>query len=342
MKDVAQRAGVSLSTVSYVLSGSRPISGPTRARILSAMDELNFHPNAVARALASKRTKVLALLLSPQERGLGHSELEFVRGATEAARNRDHHLVLLTAGMDSEADLSYLKHQGLVDGLILMEVRLDDPRIPLLQKLGLPFTMLGRSAPTLVLPFVDIDFDTTYQTLLEYLVGLGHRRIAFVNQSREVWASGYGPAVRAQQAFEHSAGALGVTALSVFSSSTPRDGWEACQPLLDASEPPTALVVMNDGALPGILLALSARCLRIPEDISVVSACSSSLVSETLLPALTSADAPSRELARLAVENLIQSIEDPEAALQNVLLPCQLIIRASSASFRTEPERKNI
>ena len=145
MKDVAEKAGVSLSTVSYVLSGSRPISEATRTHILKVMDELDFHPNAVARALAAKRTRVIALLLSPQERGLGFSELEFVRGASEAARAADHHLVLLTEGMESETELAYLKRQGLVDGVILMEVHLQDPRVPLLQKLRLPFSLLGRS-----------------------------------------------------------------------------------------------------------------------------------------------------------------------------------------------------
>jgi len=330
MKDVAEKAGVSLSTVSYVLSGTRSISEPTRVLILKAMEELNYHPNAVARALASKRTRVVALLLSPEERGLGLSELEFVKGASEAAKALDHHLVLLTEGMDSEADLAYLKHQGLVDGVILMEVHLHDTRVRLLQKLGLPFSLLGRPDPALNLPFADIDFDKTIQSVLEHLAGFGHRRVAFVNQSREAFDAGNGPVVRAQASFETWGKSLGLETATAFSHSTPRDGWSATLALFDGKLIPTALVVMNDRALPGVLQALAVRGLRIPEDVSVVSAVTSSTAAEMMVPALTSADAPSHELARLAVANLVNTIENPEVRLEGHLLPCVLTPRAST------------
>jgi len=330
MKDVADRAGVSLSTVSYVLSGTRSISEATRATILQAMEELDYHPNAVARALASKRTRVVALLLSPEERGLGLSELEFVRGAAAAARTLGHHLVLLTEGMDSAADVEYLKHQGLVDGVILMEVRLRDPRVALLQRLGLPFSLLGSPDPALNLPSVDIDFEESFRVTLEHLHGLGHRRVSFINQSREAWKAGYGPVVRAQTAFEHWGASLGFEMSTAYSHPTPRDGWSAVEELLGVPRPPTALVVMNDRALPGVLQALAARGLRVPEAVSVVSAVTSSLAAEMMMPALTSANAPSWELARLAVENLVKTLDEPRTPLGNALIPCRLTPRAST------------
>lgn len=334
MKDVAEKAGVSLSTVSYVLSGSRPISETTKARILKVMDELDFHPNAVARALAAKRTRVIALLLSPQERGLGIPEMEFVRGASEAARAVDHHLVLLTEGMDSETDLAYLKRQGLVDGVILMEVRLLDSRIPLLQKLGLPFSLIGRPEPAMDLAYVDLDFEATIKAVVVHLAGLGHRRLGFINQSRETFESGYGPSVRAYGAFERFAKQSGCAPAMAFSAPTPRDGWAACQHLLDQKAPPTALVVMNDRALPGVLQALAARGLNVPDDISVVSAVTSSASAEMMVPALTSSDVPSEELARLAVEQLVAAIEGFPHTDQ-VLIPCQLVPRASTGPCKS-------
>jgi DNA-binding LacI/PurR family transcriptional regulator len=330
MKDVAEKAGVSLSTVSYVLSGTRPISEATRATILQAMVDLDFHPNAVARALASKRTRVIALLLSPEERGLGLPELEFVKGASEAARALDHHLVLLTEGMDSEADLAYLRHQGLVDGVILMEVRLNDPRVPLLKSLGLPFSLLGRPDPALGLPFADIDFDRTFERILRHLAGLGHRRVGFVNQSRAAFDEGYGPVVRAQEAWDAWVRNLGLGSLTVFSPPTPRDGWAACAQLLDGPGAPTALVVMNDRALPGLLQALASRGLSIPRDLSVVSAVTSARAAEMMVPSLTSADVPSQTLARQAVANLVKAIESPHAGLEHTLIPCEFVPRSST------------
>lgn len=332
MKDVAARAGVSLSTVSYVLSGSRPISEATKALIHQAMEELDFQPNAVARALASKRTRVIALILSPRERGLGLTELEFVKGAADAARALNHHLVLLTEGMDSEADLAYLKGQGLVDGVILMEVVVGDPRVGQLQKLGLPFALIGGPGAMYKLPYVDIDFDKTFHDIVEHLTSLGHRRVGFVNQSRESFDAGYGPVVHSQEALERWASASGWTLTTALSAATPRDGFAACSRLLDAPERPTALVVMNDRALPGVLQALAARNLRVPEDVSVVSALTSSHDAERMMPALTSADVPSHDLARLAVGHLIRSLDSPSIGLETVLLPCPLTPRESTAS----------
>lgn len=331
MKDVAARAGVSLSTVSYVLSGTRPISEATKALIVQAMEDLHFQPNAVARALASKRTRVIALVLSPHERGLGLSELEFVKGASEAARNLDHHLVLLTEGMDSEADLAYLKGQGLVDGVILMEVVRDDPRVPLLQKLGLPFSLIGDPGRAWKLPYVDIDFDRTFRDVVGHLSDLGHRRVGFVNQSRESFDAGYGPVVRAQEWLETWGASARWDLSSVFSAATPRAGFASCSSLIERAQRPTALVVMNDRALPGVLQALAARGLKVPEDVSVVTALTSPHDAERMMPSLTSADVPSTDLARLAVSHLVQTLDRPNAGLETVLFPCRLTVRESTA-----------
>lgn len=341
MKDVAVQAGVSLSTVSYVLSGSRPISEATRNLILKTMEQLDYQPNFAARALASKRTRVIALLLSPRGRGLSLSELEFVKGASEAARTLGYHLVLLTEGMDSEADLLHLARHGLVDGVLLMEVSLRDPRVPFLQGLGLPFSLLGRPDPAAGLPFVDIDFEGTFEPILDHLADLGHHRLAFVNQGRETFEAGYGPAVRAHEAWTRGAATRGLEAPARFCGTNPRAGWDAAASLLDRDQPPTALVVMNDRAVPGILQALAVRGVRVPEDLSLVAAVSSAATAELSVPALTSADAPGHDLARMAVANLVKTIEVPGAALDSTLIPCPLVIRESTGPVKGEFSRRD-
>jgi DNA-binding LacI/PurR family transcriptional regulator len=107
--------------------------------------------------------------------------------------------------------------------------------------------------------------------------------------------------------------------------------------------PPQALVVMNERALPGVLQALASRNLRIPEHVSVVSAVTSASAAAMMIPELTSADAPSLELARLAVTNLVRSIEDPLYVVESVVLPCHLILRASTgpASSSVSQGRKH-
>ena len=120
MQDVAKRAGVALSTVSYALNGTRPISEETRQRIFQAMEELGYRPHALARGLASKRSRILSLLFSAPERGLGSTELEFVTSAAEAARENGYHLVLWSSEIHNLHELRQLIRQGLSDGMIVM------------------------------------------------------------------------------------------------------------------------------------------------------------------------------------------------------------------------------
>src|SRR5664279_1080795 len=118
MLEVAKRAGVALSTVSYALNGTRTISEDTRRRIFQAMDELGYQPHALARGLAGKRTRIIALLIPSSARGLGATALEIVTGAAEAARARGYHLVVWSTELNGIAELQLLINQGLVDGVV--------------------------------------------------------------------------------------------------------------------------------------------------------------------------------------------------------------------------------
>jgi len=126
MSDVAKRAGVALSTVSYALNGTRPVSTETRKRIFTAMDELGYRPHALARGLASKRSRIIALLFPTPERGLGFTELEFVTSAANAARDSGYNLLLWSSEIHDQDEMYHLTRQGLVDGVVVMEVCLED------------------------------------------------------------------------------------------------------------------------------------------------------------------------------------------------------------------------
>lgn len=334
MLDVAKRAGYSISTVSYVLSGTRPVSEETKRRVLDAMEELGFRPHALARGLASRRSRIIALLLSPRERGIGLTEIEFVINAAEVAMDRGYNLVLWNTRMDDPERLRELTRQGLVDGVILMEVRAKDDRVSVLRETRIPFTMIGRCANNDGMSFADIDFAQAAREVVAHLRALGHRRIAFVNQSREIFDSGYGPAVRVMEAFEEAVSAAGVEGTVGFCHATPADGFDCAHRLFDHDPSLSGLVVMNDRALPGIVRAVGARGLRIPEDVSIVSIVSSARTAELFVPALTTMEVPSHELGRLGVEQLIGQLDRPEGEASQVLVPCSLVVRGSSGPRR--------
>lgn len=329
MLDVAKRAGVSLSTVSYALNGTRPISEETRQRIFSAMDELGYRPHVLARGLASKRSRIIALLFPAADRGLGNTELEFVTSASTAARDGGYSMVLWSYEMRAE-ELRQIALQGLVDGVVVMEVHSNDERVNLLREIGVPFTMIGRCADNTGLTFVDIDFEQTARDVVNYLKGLGHRKIALLNQSEASFESGYGPVVRTHEGFLRAAQDAGVEALARFCRTTPMAGYEVVRDLLDQAPDLTALVAINERAISGAMRAIAESGLRIPADFSLVVIVSSSLVAEMMTPHLTTMDSPSVELGRLGVELLIQKLEEKNREVEQILVPCQLVQRDSS------------
>ncbi|KND40892.1 LacI family transcriptional regulator, partial [Streptomyces stelliscabiei] len=157
--DVARHAGVSPSTVSYALSGKRPISAQTRARVEASIRELGYRPHAGARALASSKSNVLAMVV-PLRAGIHVPVvMRFAVSAVTAARAHDHDVLLLTQE-EGEEGLRRVADSALVDALIVMDVRLHDPRLPLLRSLDRPSVLVGFPADPSGLTCIDLDFRT--------------------------------------------------------------------------------------------------------------------------------------------------------------------------------------
>jgi DNA-binding LacI/PurR family transcriptional regulator len=200
--------------------------------------------------------------------------------------------------------------------------------------------MIGRCADPTGIGCVDIDFEQTVQETVNYLSGLGHTHIAFLNQSQSVFDAGYGPAVRTQASFEQAVQTAGLKGVTRLCPAALRAGYEAFNELLVECPNLTALVTMNERAVPGIVQAIADRGWRIPDDFSLVVIVSSARLAEMMSPPLTTADAPTAEMGRLGVELLIQQLEAQEQGIPQVLLPCRLVVRGSSGPCRRNPARQ--
>src|SRR5579875_2508798 len=199
MQDVAEHANVSIATVSFVVNGTKQVSAATRQRVETAMTELGFTRNIVARALATRRSRILALLFPSLEARGNASAMQFVHGAVAGAAEREHQLVVWPVANDPVALRSYLDG-GLVDGVLAMEVQLEDPRVPVLESAGMPYVLIGRTADTSGTAFADIDFESSTAAALARLHALGHRSIALLlERPGALGASEYGPPVRVER-----------------------------------------------------------------------------------------------------------------------------------------------
>jgi len=195
--DVAQRAGVSRSTVSYVLSGSRPISPETRRRVAQAIEELQFRPHAGARSIRSGRNGVIAMALPMVHGPHNQVQMPYVWAALTAAQDLGFKMLMLTDD-DGESAIRDSVTGSQVDGVMLMEVQRNDPRVPLLGSLKCPAILVGTPDDPARLPFADFDTALAGRLCAEHLLELGHRGVGYLGQSAGVFQRDVAYAVHAR------------------------------------------------------------------------------------------------------------------------------------------------
>lgn len=335
--DVARAAGVAPSTVSYVLSGKRSISAETRRQVEQSVRRLGYHSHAGARALASSRTNVLALVAPLRDDFNVAVMMQFVSSVVTAARAHDYDLLLLTKD-EGPAGLRRITASAMADALIVMEVESADPRIPVLRTVDRPVVLIGApdqtNGPT-GLTCVDLDFTAAGASCVAHLADLGHRSIALVGSSPAVYSRGASYAGRFLRGFADAARGRGMPARSEACAPS-YDAVRACLDKLFAQAPGiTGLVVQNEAVLPTLLSELRQRGLRVPEDVSVIAVCPESMAENHPVP-LTTVAVPATELGDLAVEMTIRQLQQldrkkPPFAPETRLLSPRLTQRASTA-----------
>jgi len=331
ISDVARAAGVSMSTVSYVLSGRRPISAETSARVKAAIAELGYHPHAGARALASSRTNVLALVVPLRVDVSVPVIMQFVTAVVTAARTYNHDVLLLTKD-EGTAGLERVAGATMVDALIVMDVERDDVRIPALGRLKQPSVLIGLPDDTAGIACVDLDFAATAHECLAHLAGHGHRRIALVGPSPAVYERGTTYAGRFLTGFTEASERLGLQTVAHSCEPGAAGVREALAEIEDELPGVTALVVHNEEALVPLLEELRARGRRVPDDLSIVAVCPRDVA--TGLPVrLTSADIPAHDVGTLAVE-IAMNLLDGRRTEGIRLLPPTIVERDSCAPPR--------
>ena len=328
--DVAKLAGVSTSTVSYALSGERPISESTRLRIVAAMRQLGYTPNALASGLAGRRSRIIALLFPSGPRIIASTDMEYVIAAADAARERGYNLVVWTTGGSDLDEVERLCGTGLVDGVLLMEVLLQDERVRYLQAGGVPLALIGRTAEFDDLAYADADFDQTAHLAVDYLAGLGHRDIALLNGPRRLLDLGYGACTRIDQGVAEAATEAELNLVALTCDHTAPAGREACDDLFRRCPRITGVISFNWEATVGLMQQAERRGLAIPERLSVVSLANSVGQVEITIPALTTINPPGPEIGRAAALALIERVENPDAAPVQLLVKGPLVERGSS------------
>jgi DNA-binding LacI/PurR family transcriptional regulator len=306
LNDVAKHAGVSASTVSYVLSGKRSISEQTRRRVEQSVVELGYHPNAGARALAARRSHIIALVVPLRADVYVPIMMEIAISVTMAARQHGYDVLLITndEGVDG---VRRVAASGLADGVILMDVELDDERIPALRAQGTQAALIGLPDNPAGVSCVDHDFAAAGALCADHLADLGHREIAFIGYGSGVYHRHAGYAERTLAGFRARAELRGLRFLHRPCEGTYESTAGTLARILADRPDTTGFVVQNEGAIGPLLNLLRGLGRTVPEDASVVALCPEQL-AEQYSPRLTAVTGPTKELGRVAVEQVMGRI----------------------------------
>ena len=321
MEDVAREAGVSRALVSLVMRDSPKVSEKRRARVLAAAKRLGYRPNAMARGLASRRTRTIGVLLNDLRNPFF---AEMMDGIASAADELDYRLLIGTGRRKADGERravdSFFEHRA--DGLLLVS-----PRLPLAEVLA-----IGRSTPTVAVgrPLRDAHVDSVTnddlagaRLAIRHLTELGHRRIAHIDGGR-----GAGAAAR-RRGYVREMERLGLEPHVVPGEFTDAAGVRAAERLLDGDALPTAVFAANDLVAAGALDRFEDSGLRVPGDISIVG------YDNTFLAALhhmslTTIDQPRPEIGRLALMTLVERINGVRSDAVHHRVEPSLVVRGTT------------
>jgi DNA-binding LacI/PurR family transcriptional regulator len=284
--DIARHAGVSTGAVSYALNGRAGVSDSTRRRILQIAADLGWEPSQAARALSGAGSEAVGLILarSPETLGFESFYMQFIAGIEQVLSQRDFALMLQVVP-DLEAEIRTYRRwraAGRVDGVVMVDPRKDDPRLPLLAAPdALPAVVVGNPELAPGMTTVWTDDEAAVRESVRYLTTLGHRRIGRVSGT-----SSFGHVRIRDAAFQDEVAARGGRGVIAPADFTAERGAAATRSLLTAPEPVTALLFDNDVmALSGSSVAQELG-LRVPEDVSII-AWDDSPLCEAAFPPLT-------------------------------------------------------
>lgn len=325
IKDIARLAHVSHPTVSRALHDSPLVNAETAAKIRRIAEEQGYRASAVARGLVTRRTRTIALLTMLDD----PASAEVACGAEESATGLGYATFLVNAQEDPERELRVIENlaERRVDGIIVTSARASAQYLSLLKQLQVPIVLVNDHHPGEPVHTVSVANQEAIRAVLQYLIELGHRRIAYLgdhNSHRTDTArqTGYKAALA-------RAGIALAPELIATCEGHSEAAIEATHELLRLHTPPTAVCCASDMMALGAMQAIRARRLRVPEDISVTGF-DDLFFASYLVPPLTTVRQPLRQMGQMAMEILFKLMSGQEAP-QQTKVEAELIVRGSTA-----------
>jgi len=340
-REVAELAGVSRTTVSFVLNsvpGMR-ISEETRQRVFEAARQLDYHPDATARRMAYGQTRVIGFVVrqSPDQFFADHFLPQVLSGLSRCATAQSYHILFepIPPG-DETGTYARLVRERHVDGIVLSGPRFDDQELLKIHAEGAYVVLMGK-LPGTSIPSVDVDNIGGAHIATQHLINLGYRHIALITNAPLAYTASADRLAGYRQTLE-AAGIAYQEKFVRYGSFTPQSGFDAMSSLLTLDSRPTAVFVASDTVALGALQAIHQRGMNVPEDLALIGFDDIPL-AEFMAPPLTSVHLPAYGLGWGAADLLIRLIAGEEIRDRHVVLETDLVMREScgNVSVKEQP-----
>lgn len=327
LEDIARMSGVSRSTVSRVINGDPNVNTQTRQKVQDIIQTINFQPNLAARGLAVGHTGVIGLVIPTGVSSI-FTDPYFpliIQGVSTTCNSLGYSVMLWLAEPDYERKtISQILYNGLVDGILVSSMLVDDPLIEKLAESKRPFITVGRHPTNDRINYVDVDNRSGAYQGVSHILRSGRRRVGIINGPHNTIAGvdryqGYLDAL-------HERGVQLMPELVAEGEFSDMSGYLAMKRLL--AHHPDAVFVASDAMAIAAIRAIQELGLRVPEDIAVVGF-DDIPTAATSKPPLTTVRQPIQRTGSVAAEMLIDLIEHPDPQPRRIVLPTELVIRAS-------------
>jgi LacI family transcriptional regulator len=325
--DVAREAGVSMATVSRVLNGTAVVKEETKAKVLAAIEKLGYRPNAVARGLASKRTKSIGVIL-PDVSDLYHAEV--LRGIEDIATMYQYHIILANsdARQSREIDLIGTMWEKQVDGLVFISEKVTPDIVRTFEQAQLPVVLCATEDPERRIPSVSIDNEQAGHDAVQYFLDKGVQNIAYLGGP-----TSHPVTMERLKGYERAFAEAGLTINRdlVLHAETLKyeDGFETANAFLDAGHKADAVVAASDELALGYLNAVRDRGGKAPDDVLLLGFDNTRL-STMIRPEMTVIAQPTYDLGAVSMRLLTKMLHDEPIDEYTVRLPHEIIERAST------------
>ncbi len=334
LRELSEQLGLSQTTVSRALNGYPEVSEATRKKVIAAAKAHNYQPDARARGLATGQTRAIGHVISQSTK---HEMVnvvfsDFIAGAGETYRKNGYDLVMSMVADDDEAEAyRTLTRRRNVDGVIVHAPTQQDPRIELLRELQLPFVVHGRSSDVVSdYNWLDVNNKRAIERATDFLLDLGHRRIALINGLERMDF-----ALRRRAGYLASLAAQAVNAdpaLMRSAEMTEPYGYSSARDMLETTNPPTAFIASSIVIAMGVRRAIEERGLTLGRDVSVI--CFDDMISYFPNgegePFFTATRSSVRAAGRRCAEMLIDAIESPGLPPKQELWEAELVLGQST------------